>query len=78
MRSGGEGGTTPPLAAVINAIVDALAERDVRHMEMSGYGVPFGPCAPLPRPHREAAVAEPRFARTEKLISANLPRCSDE
>ena len=26
VRSGGEGGTTPALAAVINAIVDALAE----------------------------------------------------
>ena len=33
-RSGGEGGTTPALAAVINAIVDALAELGVRHIEM--------------------------------------------
>jgi hypothetical protein len=32
--SGGEGGTTPALAAVINAIVDALAELGVRHIEM--------------------------------------------
>ena len=30
-RSGGEGGTTPALAAVI---VDALSERGVRHIEM--------------------------------------------
>jgi carbon-monoxide dehydrogenase large subunit len=34
VRSGGEGGTTPALAAVINAIVDALAELGVRHVEM--------------------------------------------
>jgi carbon-monoxide dehydrogenase large subunit len=34
VRSGGEGGTTPALAAVINAIVDALAELAVRHVEM--------------------------------------------
>ena len=34
VRSGGEGGTTPALAAVINAIVDALAEFGVRHVEM--------------------------------------------
>jgi len=34
VRSGGEGGTTPALAAVINAIVDALSDLGVRHMEM--------------------------------------------
>src|SRR6202040_247698 len=34
VRSGGEGGTTPALAAVINAIVDALSEVGVRHIEM--------------------------------------------
>jgi carbon-monoxide dehydrogenase large subunit len=34
VRSGGEGGTTPALAAVINAIVDSLAELGVRHIEM--------------------------------------------
>ena len=34
VRSGGEGGTTPALAAVINAIVDALGEFGVRHIEM--------------------------------------------
>jgi carbon-monoxide dehydrogenase large subunit len=34
VRSGGEGGTTPALAAVINAIVDALAGLGVRHIEM--------------------------------------------
>ncbi len=34
VRSGGEGGTTPALAVVINAIVDAVAEFGVRHIEM--------------------------------------------
>jgi aerobic carbon-monoxide dehydrogenase large subunit len=34
VRSGGEGATTPALAAVINAIVDALAEFGVSHIEM--------------------------------------------
>jgi aerobic carbon-monoxide dehydrogenase large subunit len=34
VRSGGEGGTTPALAAIINAIVDALSELGVRHIEM--------------------------------------------
>ncbi len=34
VRSGGEGGTTPALGAVINAIVSALAEFGVRHIEM--------------------------------------------
>jgi aerobic carbon-monoxide dehydrogenase large subunit len=34
VRSGGEGGTTPALAAVVNAIVDALSEYGVRHVEM--------------------------------------------
>ena len=32
--SGGEGGTTPALAAVINAIVDALPELGERHIEI--------------------------------------------
>ena len=34
IRAGGEGGTTPALAAVINAIVDALAEFGVKHIDM--------------------------------------------
>jgi carbon-monoxide dehydrogenase large subunit len=34
VRSGGEGGTTPALGAVINAIVDALSEFGVCHIEM--------------------------------------------
>jgi carbon-monoxide dehydrogenase large subunit len=34
IRAGGEGGTTPALAAAINAVVDALAESGVTHIEM--------------------------------------------
>ena len=34
IRSGGEGGTTPALAVVVNAIVDALSESGVTHIEM--------------------------------------------
>ena len=34
IRPGGEGGTTPSLGAVVNAVVDALAELGVKHVEM--------------------------------------------
>jgi len=34
IRPAGEGGTVPALAVVINAIVDALSELGVRHIEM--------------------------------------------
>jgi carbon-monoxide dehydrogenase large subunit len=34
LRGGGEGGTTPALGALVNAIVDALAEFGVEHLEM--------------------------------------------
>jgi carbon-monoxide dehydrogenase large subunit len=34
LRGGGEGGTTPALAAVANAIVDALAHLGVEHVEL--------------------------------------------
>jgi carbon-monoxide dehydrogenase large subunit len=34
IRPAGEGGTVPALAVVINAIVDALADFGVRHVEM--------------------------------------------
>ncbi len=34
VRGGGEGGTTPALAVVINAVVDALAPLGIRHVEM--------------------------------------------
>jgi carbon-monoxide dehydrogenase large subunit len=38
IRPAGEGGTTPALAVVANAVADALAEFGVRHVEM--------PCTP--------------------------------
>ena len=34
LRGGGEGGTTPALGAVVNAICDALGELGVEHIEM--------------------------------------------
>jgi len=34
IRPAGEGGTTPALGAVVNAIVDALADLGVTHVEM--------------------------------------------
>ena len=34
IRPGGEGGTTPALAVVVNAVVDALAEFGLTHIEM--------------------------------------------
>jgi aerobic carbon-monoxide dehydrogenase large subunit len=34
MRPAGEGGTTPALGAVINAVVDALSDYGVKHVEM--------------------------------------------
>ncbi len=34
IRPAGEGGTVPALGVVINAIVDALSEFGVRHVEM--------------------------------------------
>ena len=34
LRGGGEGGTTPALGALVNAIVDALAELGIEHLEM--------------------------------------------
>jgi aerobic carbon-monoxide dehydrogenase large subunit len=34
LRGGGEGGTTPALGAVVNAICDALAELGIEHIEL--------------------------------------------
>jgi carbon-monoxide dehydrogenase large subunit len=34
VRAGGEGGTTPALGAVVNAVVDALRDFGVTHLEM--------------------------------------------
>ena len=48
MRSDGEGGMTPALAAVISAIVNALAELGVHHMKSAGHplaGLARDPCS---------------------------------
>ena len=37
VRAGGEGGTTPTLAVVVNAVVDALADYGVTHIEMPSH-----------------------------------------
>jgi aerobic carbon-monoxide dehydrogenase large subunit len=34
VRAGGEGGTTPALAVVVNAVLDALSEFEVEHVDM--------------------------------------------
>ncbi len=34
VRAGGEGGTTPALAVIVNAVVDALSEYGIEHIEM--------------------------------------------
>jgi carbon-monoxide dehydrogenase large subunit len=34
VRAGGEGGTTPALGVVVNAVVNALGEFGVSHLEM--------------------------------------------
>ncbi|MCX7312620.1 MAG: molybdopterin-dependent oxidoreductase [Alphaproteobacteria bacterium] len=34
VRGGGEGGTTPALGVVVNAVMDALSEYGVTHIEM--------------------------------------------
>jgi carbon-monoxide dehydrogenase large subunit len=34
VRAGGEGGTTPALGAVVNAVVDALRDFGVTHIDM--------------------------------------------
>ena len=53
MRPAGEGGTTPALGVVINAIVDALAEFGVTHVEM--------PATPE-RVWRDGFITAPRSA----------------
>jgi carbon-monoxide dehydrogenase large subunit len=59
MRPAGEGGTTPALGVVINAVVDALADYGVKHIEM--------PATPerIWRAIHEATIAA-RSARTDQ------------
>jgi carbon-monoxide dehydrogenase large subunit len=38
IKGGGEAGITPALAAAMNALIDALRERDVEHMDMPATG----------------------------------------
>ena len=57
LRGGGEGGTTPALGAVVNAIVDALAELGVEHIEM-----PATPGARL--------ASDPRRSRADRASAS--------
>ena len=61
VRSGGEGGTTPALAVVINAIVDALSEFGVEHIEMPA------------TPERVWRAIQAAGAQTPALWSSNGP-----
>jgi carbon-monoxide dehydrogenase large subunit len=71
VRSGGEGGTTPALAAVINAIVDALAELGVRHIEM--------PATPerVWRAIQAARAGATRVGKTQSTASISTRRGSE-
>jgi hypothetical protein len=56
MRGGGEGGITPGLAVVANAIVDALSEFDIEHIDLGKAGL-----MTLVRRHRaEHELDDPR------------------
>jgi carbon-monoxide dehydrogenase large subunit len=65
IRPAGEGGTVPALAVVINAIVDALSEFGVRHIEM--------PATPervwqAIREAKMAAIDFPSRPRAERVV----------
>jgi carbon-monoxide dehydrogenase large subunit len=51
IRPAGEGGTTPALAVMVNAIVDGLRDFGVRHVEMPATPERIWRALRLPRPH---------------------------
>src|SRR5882672_2661648 len=55
LRGGGEGGTTPALGAVVNAICDALAELGVEHVEMPASSERVWRAIQIARVHAEAS-----------------------
>jgi carbon-monoxide dehydrogenase large subunit len=63
LRGGGEGGTTPALGAVVNAVVDALAEFGVEHLDM-----------PVTR-QRRWRVPSPAPAKTPGFSSSPITAC---
>ena len=73
LRGGGEGGTTPALGAVVNAVVDALAELGVEHLEM-----PADPGAGVARDPRRAALtaARPQRDRSRSQSGSGGTRAS--
>jgi len=58
LRGGGEGGTTPALGAVVNAICDALAELGVEHIEMPATSERVWQAIQAARVHAEASRAQ--------------------
>jgi carbon-monoxide dehydrogenase large subunit len=65
IRGGGEGGTTPALAVVVNAIVDALGDYGVEHLEMPvtperiWRAIEAGKVSQLMAPAQPAAISAP-------------------
>jgi carbon-monoxide dehydrogenase large subunit len=57
LRGGGEGGTTPALGAVVNAICDALAELGVEHIELPATAERVWRAIRNARPHPAAGHA---------------------
>jgi hypothetical protein len=73
-RRRGEGGTVPALAVVINAIVDALSEFGVRHIEMPTTPENAWRAAPVTRrtaPVQPAAAAR-RRATLKKIAAKSV------
>jgi carbon-monoxide dehydrogenase large subunit len=69
MRPAGEGGTTPALGVVINAVVDALSELGVTHIEM-----PATPERVWRAIRDAAAAARPARASSERQSERSTRR----
>ncbi|EQB11801.1 xanthine dehydrogenase family protein molybdopterin-binding subunit [Sphingobium lactosutens] len=63
VRSGGEGGTTPALAVFVNAVVDALKEFGVEHIEM-----PLTPQKVWSAIHEKAGLPENQMLRDLMML----------
>ena len=68
MRGGSEGGITPGLAAVANAVVDALAEFGVEHIELPA--TPERVWNAIRSARRDAAEVNRPAAKLTSLASA--------
>ena len=70
VRAGGEGGTTPALGVVVNAVVDALSPLGITHIEM--------PTTPekVWRAIRQAGEQPRLSSRTSSAATASASRCT--